>query len=152
MNFLQLNRAIILMLTLLTVGILHASNSDTLNEQAKLSIQTVNNSSRPESGLISCRNTLANCLVTMTFNIPNTGFVTILNASRIDAINVRATLPSAWNGDVLQTSICDVIKAGESCSLIFQTTSATSSPHAVQTIPVQGDNTTKVYFDMIVVP
>ncbi|KTD44922.1 hypothetical protein [Legionella quateirensis] len=152
MNLFRFKRVIILMLASLTFGVLHASEPNNSNEQAQLSIQAVIAPSNPGSGLVSCRNTLANCLVTMTFTNPNTGYVNILNYSKIDALNVMATLPADWNGDVVQTSICEVLKAGESCSLIFELSSSASSPHSLRTIPVKGSNTTTIFFDMIVTP
>ncbi|MBL7481638.1 hypothetical protein [Legionella bononiensis] len=152
MNLFRFKQVIILMLASLTFGALHASEPNIVNEQAKLSIQAVIVPSNPESGLISCRNTLANCLVTMTFTNPNRGYVTILNSSNINALNVMATLPEDWNGDVVQVSTCELLKAGESCSLVFELSSTASSPHNLRTIPVKGSNTTTVLFDMVVTP
>jgi hypothetical protein len=102
------------------------------------------------SGLVSCHNTLANCLVSLKFVNPNEGWIVLLNNSRVDARNVKATLPPDWGSSVIPTTTCDVIRVGQSCTLKF--IAAVSSPLSRQTIPVKGDNTTTVFFDMEVIP
>ena len=112
--------------------------------KATLSIMAVSTSSK--STLARCRNTLENCVVTLTLQPPNEGFVIIQNTSNIDAINVRAILPGEFS-DVNQTSSCDVLKAHETCSLSFAPGSNTQV-HPQTTIPIRGDNTGTIYFDM----
>ncbi len=112
---------------------------------ATLSVMAVSTNSK--STFATCRNTLQNCLVTLTILPPNEGFVIIQNTSDVDAINVRAILPGEFS-DVSQTSICELLKAHESCSLVFRASSSNSQPHPETTIPVKGDNTGTIFFDM----
>lgn len=128
----------------LAFGIAEAAVPVSSSGQATLSITAVSTNSK--STLAKCRNTLANCVVTLTLMPPNQGFVIIENTSNVDAINVQAILPSEFN-DVNQVSICEVLKAHESCSLIFAPGSNTQV-HPQTTIPIKGNNTSTVFFDM----
>lgn len=120
------------------------------NSTGSATLTVVAASKSTKSTFTTCRNTMQNCLVTLTVMPPNEGYVIIQNTSDVDAINVRATLPVEFS-DVNQTSICEVLKARESCSLAFAPGSNRTQPHPQATIPVKGDNTGTVFFDMRVI-
>ncbi|WP_133131452.1 DUF1566 domain-containing protein [Legionella yabuuchiae] len=71
------------------------------------------------------------------------GFLTITNnSSVITAQNVQATLPASWTDVTQDASNCVAIAPnGGSCQLQFTPGAAT---HALETIPISGNNTTQV--------
>lgn len=129
---------------------IHAASINTSNETANISIKQLVMPGYVSSGLVSCHNTLMNCLVSLRFANPTEGWILLLNNSAVDAQNVTATLPPEWEGNVIQTTSCNVIKARSSCRLAFK--AAVSLPQSKKTIPVKGTNTTTVFFDMEVIP
>lgn len=143
MKKIGLKRAALFMAISLAIGGAEAAAPSSATGKATLSIVAV----QSKSSLASCRNTMANCVVTLTVLPPNEGFVIIQNTSDIDAINVKATLPSDFS-DVDQTSICEILKAHESCSLVFAPHGSNTQPHPQTTIPIKGDNTGTIFFDM----
>lgn len=141
----KIKSAIILAAASLTFGAAHASTPNTANQEAALKVIM---SGTSEAGLIPCHNTFANCLVTLIGNTMNEGFVVIFNSSTVTVHNVKATLPASWGTDVVETSLspCTDLEPEGNCEFRFQ--SVANTPHAKATIPVKGDNTTTVFFDM----
>lgn len=150
MNLIKSTCALIVAITSISSNI-EAAAVNASNETANISIKQIIMPQTVNSGFVSCHNTLANCLVTLTFINPNQGSVTILNSSAVVAHEVRAILPADWVGKVLPMTTCNVIEAGRDCTLIFQP-SSTTTQLTRQTIPIQGRDTTRVYFDMEVIP
>lgn len=146
MNLIKSACSLFVTITLASVT-LQAAPLNTGNEIANISIKQIVMSGT--SGWVSCHNSLANCLVSLKYTNPTEGWVTILNNSGVVATNVKATLPPTWAGNVIPKSTCDVIKVGQSCTLNF--IANVSTPLAKETIPVKGDNTTTVFFDMEVI-
>lgn len=70
------------------------------------------------------------------------GYLTITNtSSTVTAQNIRATLPPSWTDVTQDASDCLLLAPNASCQLQF-TPGAT--PHAAETIPITGNNTTQV--------
>lgn len=90
----------------------------------------------------------ANCLISLAPFSGIPGKIQITNNSGGTATNIVATLPPGWSPDVTQNaSACVTLPVGSSCIISFL---AVGPPRLQQTIPVQGDNTNTVFFDMLV--
>ncbi|STX52434.1 transmembrane protein [Legionella busanensis] len=118
-----------------------ANANNKLTNQATLQISRV-------SGLspMTCHNSIAACHIILNTFLENSGFVEIINLSRITALNVRAVFPPSI--DIINESVCPAVAPRETCRLEFGPAFAA---HPTTLIPVVGDNTNTVYFELEVI-
>ena len=94
-----------------------------------------------------CRFGLANCMISLKAGgIPRS--IEITNNSGGTALNITATLPATWTDVSQDASACTSLAVGNSCIITF---TALANTYAVATIPVSGNNSNTVFFDMEVI-
>lgn len=160
----QLKNKILILLTFIAFIVCmsaKAAEQKTSSEIATLSVTILSSSDNlmGKIGLASeppvvCRSDHAykdNCLVTLiSGQNTNKGTVIITNISSVTAKQINVTLPSDWSNVSTTRSGCDSVVPRGECRFDFIAT-ANSATHPKTAIPIQGSNTNKVFFDMVVV-